>query len=1014
MNVRTSIRILVASVVLSASLCARGSDSTMAPAPPTAEEATFFESKIRPIFVDNCYKCHSVEKGESKGGLTLDTRDGWKKGGGSGPAIEPGSPDKSLLIDAVSYKEPGSPQMPPKPNKKLTADQIAALRQWVKMGAPDPRVGSGGKLSGMNDAARAHWAYQPIKPQAVPSVAKQVYVANPVDSFIVAKLESSGLLAKLESAGLANKPASREVLLRRATYDLTGLPPTPEDIHAFEVDRAPTVKAFEKVVERLLASPHYGERWGRYWLDTARYADTSGSDVKTDDHRYVYAWGYRDYVIKAFNQDLPYDKFLMEQIAADLLPDAEHKTDSFAALGFLTVGKRFSNNHDTIDERIDTVTKATQGITVSCARCHDHKFDPIPTADYYSLHGIFASIEEPTARPTVGRSAASTQAADYEKTRAVIENGNRKIYFDYVSDLVSDFDRKAAGYILSSLYSNGKYRDPIKKKQAIDEFSLITSANEQRLNMARVTNGGSPVFMPLMWFAELPAETFSDRANEVLNRIRQGGESKKLNPLVVNAFAGVSAGSLRNVHDVAMVYGKLFSSLGDKAQKYIRANRTATTSNVAGFDEPIRELLKVPLAAEPAPALTTEHLKAVLNQLFLGEQAYNKFLFADLNDLELTHPGAPLRAMIVRDKAVAKDSPIFKRGDASKPDKIAPRQFLQILSGPDRKPFTIGSGRLELAQAIANKKNPLTARVMINRIWMHHFGEGFVHTPDNIGVPPKDANHPDAASPTLLPSHPELLDYLAGRFMDEGWSVKKMHKLIMLSKTYQKSGETNAECAKIDPGNRLLWRANLRRLDFEATRDSLIQFTGRLDPTVGGKPVNITEEPYSYRRSVYGFVDRGNLPELLTQFDYSDPNRPNSSRTSTIVPPQALFFMNSTLSADVARKVCSRSEFLHAANDVQRVAAIYKVLYQRKPHDAEVRLAAIFYKIHIGLPAPKASGSTTPALAKRKSYDADQLKGGSDNRGLQNDGAMVDRRPLNVWEEYAQSLLMTNELVYVQ
>ena len=375
-------RVIATSFLALGAVCVPALADSASPQTLTAEQSAFFETKVRAVLATNCYKCHSVEQGKAKGGLTLDSRDGWAKGGDTGPAITPGDPEKSLLIKAVTGADPDL-QMPPK-GEKLTAAQIADLSTWIKMGAPDPRIvtTTGAKLSGLTDKARAHWSYQPIKPPAVPAVTNKVWVATPVDAFILAKLEANKMVP--------NRPAPREVLLRRATYDLIGLPPTPEELKAFENDRSP--KAFEKVVDRLLASPHYGERWGRFWLDSARYADTTGNaDGKNDDYRYVNAWSYRDWVINAFNADEPYDQFLKEQIAADLLPGADKNPNSLAALGFLTVGKRFQNINDTYDERIDTLSKATLGMTVSCARCHDHKFDPIPTRDYYGLAGIFFS-----------------------------------------------------------------------------------------------------------------------------------------------------------------------------------------------------------------------------------------------------------------------------------------------------------------------------------------------------------------------------------------------------------------------------------------------------------------------------------------------------------------------------------------------------------------------------------------------------------------------------------------------
>ena len=404
----------------------------------TKEQTDFFESKVRPILVAHCYKCHSVEEKKSKGGLVLDTRQGWQKGGENGPVIVPGDIKKSKLLIAVRHEDPDL-EMPPKV-EKLSAADIAALEQWVKMGAPDPREATpeqASKLTGLNAAARAHWAYQPVKPQEIPTASDAAWVKSPIDAFVLKKLDDNGLKP--------TAPASKETLLRRATYDLIGLPPTPEEVADFIEDQSPN--AFEKVVDRLLASPHYGERWGRYWLDTARYSDTTGNEEGKGEYRYPFAWTYRDYVIKAFNDDKPYDKFLKEQLAADKLPDTQDDPTRLAALGFITVGKRSQNPNDTIDERIDAVTKGTMALTVSCARCHDHKFDPIPTADYYSLHGIFASTEEPAEKPLIANDPNGKEFESFQQELAKREAHSRDLYYDLIKSKAGEFRKKVTEYI---------------------------------------------------------------------------------------------------------------------------------------------------------------------------------------------------------------------------------------------------------------------------------------------------------------------------------------------------------------------------------------------------------------------------------------------------------------------------------------------------------------------------------------------------------------------------------------
>ncbi|HSY18337.1 MAG TPA: PSD1 and planctomycete cytochrome C domain-containing protein, partial [Candidatus Acidoferrales bacterium] len=598
----------------------------------TPSQLEFFESKIRPILSDSCYKCHSAGADKVKGGLLLDSRDAVLRGGDSGKVIVPGDPEASLLIKAVRYADPDL-QMPK--NKKLPDDQIAALEQWVKMGAPDPRVATASTKS-WSDNRTNHWAWQPVKRVAVPTVDDNGWGQTPVDKFIYAKLAEKGLTP--------NPPADKRTLIRRATFDLIGLPPTPEEVQAFLDDSSPD--AFAKVVDRLLASPHYGERWGRHWLDVARYSDTKGQPRRNnEDNINPFAWTYRDYVIRSFNEDKPYNRFVMEQIAADRLSTSRQNPTNLAALGFLTVGDHFMGmQNDILNDRIDVVCKGFLALTVTCARCHDHKFDPIPQKDYYSLHGIFASSVEPKLEPIVSPIYVTPEFEAYHEQR---------------------------------------------DKLAFEESNL---------------EGSLP---------KLRKEKNQDAFKEARRTLQQV------------------------VHNIAL--------------------------------------------------------------------------------LDLTNTAAPMHAMVLEDTVKGHDSPVFLRGDPGNKGETAPRRFLQMLSAPNRPVYTNGSGRLELAMAIASKNNPLTARVMINRIWEHHFGEGFVPTPDDFGM---------MSDP---PSQPELLDYLAVNFMTNGWSIKKIHRLIMLSSVYQESCTDNPRYAAIDPGNRLLWRANIHRLEYEPLRDSLLAIGGILD-----------------------------------------------------------------------------------------------------------------------------------------------------------------------------------------
>jgi mono/diheme cytochrome c family protein len=979
----------------------------------TPEQTAFFESKVRPILSSACYKCHSVEQGKSKGKLTLDTREGTLKGGENGAVITPGKPDDSPLITAVKYLDKDL-QMPPK-GEKLKPDQIAALVEWVKMGAPDPRKSDAklvAKLSGLTDAARHHWAYQPVKKPAVPEVKNPQWCRTPVDAFILWKLDEKSMMPGVD-AGFRVDPVTgksgydelyqRGVVLRRASYDLIGLPPTTEELADFQKDPAPFPTAFSKVVERLLASPHYGERWGRFWLDTARYSDTTGGEGNEQkaDYRYAYAWTYRDYVVRAINKDKPYDQFIIEQLAADQLPDLDRDRSRLAALGFLTVGQRFNNNNDVINDRIDVVTKGFLAMTVVCARCHDHKFDPIPTKDYYALHGIFSSIEEPREAPVIN-SPDPKLLKDYETKLAALEEENRRQYYEFAEQRDGDFRVKAGAYLeASALGERGATAEELLKREAfIKENKLnpiLTNFLRQR------SRGNDAVFGPWRKFEQLAEADFPRLAGPLAREINEN-RGGKYNPLIAEAFSSQEPKSL---HDVAGIYTAAFSKLQPKARSVIDAYSKALTASLpAGFDTATAALVGEPIQMEPAANLTSDRLRDLLNSLPANLLNRNQGTFGKINALKLTHEGAPARAMTVKDKAHPQDSQVFIRGQSEDRGDTVPRRFLEVLSGPKPQPFKLGSGRLELAKAIASKNNPLTARVIVNRVWMHHFGEGLVRTPDDLGTQSEP------------PSHPELFDYLSSYLMDRNWSLKDLHRLIMNSRVYQITSDTRKEYEQIDPENRLLWRANIRRLDFEAMRDSLLVFSGKLDRSVGGQPVNLTDEPYSYRRSVYGYIDRGNLPELMAHFDFSQPDMPNSRRTSTIVPQQALYLMNSPMAVDVARSVVARREIAGTTNALARVIEIYRVLFQRQPSQAEIKLAYQFvnYDERNTPQITDAQKKINEELQKKsEASSSGDMMAGSDNgmAAIRNEGAYVMRKPLTPWETYVHALLLSNEAAYV-
>jgi hypothetical protein len=873
----------------------------------------FFEQRIRPILAYNCYQCHSQDSKKIKGGLLLDTKEGLLKGGDTGPAIEPGNPEKSLLVKAVRYADENL-QMPPK-GKKLAPEKIAALEAWIKMGAPDPRVakaGSATKAETIRDNSRTHWAFQPIKQSAVPGVKNKRWAQTPVDDFILARLEAKGMIPSPQ--------ADKRTLIRRAYFDLTGLPPKPEEAAAFLVDKSPD--AFARVVDHLLASPQYGERWGRHWLDVARYADTKGY-VFEEERRYPYSYTYRDYVIRAFNEDLPYNQFIEQQIAADLLPLGEDKR-SLAALGYLTLGRRFVNNiHDIIDDRIDVVSRGMMGLTVACARCHDHKYDPIPTTDYYSLYGVFASSEEPASEPLLGTKPDSKLYEQYlaEHTKREQE---RKDFQAKKEAEVADQLRQKSGDYLATAYeaqhlTNKSEVDGFARKQKLDAGVVHRWMN----SLETWSKGTNPIFAPWFAFAALPQAEFAAKAGEIVGKFgTNANATTPVNSLVARAFAAPPPTDMK---DVAARYGKLFTEIDQRWQSALAVtNAPAPTALPELEAEAVRQILYADDAPPNLPRNEFDRLFETPVSQKMRE------LKRKLDELDATHPGAPPRAMALVDKPTPYNVQVFIRGNTDNRGPEVPRQFPEILAGPDRKPFQKGSGRLELAQAITSRDNPLTARVLVNRVWMHHFGAPLVSTPSDFGL---------RSDP---PTHPELLDYLAARFMDEGWSLKKLHRWILLSSTYQQGSTDNPDYDKIDPGNQLVWRMNRQRLDFEALRDTLLAVSGKLDLTPGGHAVDIIAEPFSLRRTVYGYIDRQNLPNLFRAFDLASPDTTNPRRFYTTVPQQALFLMNSPFVVQQARNLVERPEFKAATTEQQRLQLLYELAFQREPTKAEVDLAQAF------------------------------------------------------------------------
>ncbi len=859
----------------------------------------YFEKHIRPILVENCYSCHSskAEKG-IKGSLNLETRDSLLKGGESGVAIVPGNPESSLLVKAVRYGDE-SLQMPPK-NRKLSDEAIHHLEAWVRMGAPDPRT-NGVRLPGVGALAENHWAFRPIRRVEPPSVKNVARVAMPIDAFLLSRLESKGLKFGPE--------VDRYTLIRRVTFDLIGLPPSASEVREFETDRSPD--AYAKLVERLLASPRYGERWGRYWLDIARYADTKGY-VFEEERRYPYSYTYRDYVIRSFNEDLPYNQFVREQLAADLLPLGEDKRP-LAALGFLTLGRRFLNNpHDIIDDRIDVMTRGMMGLTVVCARCHDHKFDPIPTRDYYSLYGVFASSHEPGEKPLLGSASIPKEHPAYvaERKKREDEKATYRSERDKEAYLKA---RSMFGSYLLAAQDARKLPEGEGREKLARERKLEPAVARKFLDRYEAWSNRPPALLKA-WF--------------VLAAIEGGvALTNGNNPMVL--LASEPAGSFLK----PLLVSNTPPSLKLLSERYDAWMADAARVLAKGTNEIVSTDLKPAvdfLAGTESPfQLNADELHRLFDT---PAQQKLRALQRSIDELDATHPGAPPRAMALKENDKPHVPHVFRRGSPGNNGDAVPRQFLEVVSGKSRKPFEKGGGRLEMAEAVASRDNPLTARVLVNRVWIYHFGSPLVRTPSDFGVR------------TEAPSHPEMLDYLSSRFMDEGWSIKKLHRWMLLSSAYRQSSAETEVGSQADPANTLFWRQNRRRLDFEAMRDTLLSVCGTLDLKIGGHPEDITTEPFTARRTIYGFVERQNLPGLFRTFDFASPDTTSSQRFSTTVPQQALFLMNSPFVVQQARAMLRRSELVSASSDQEKVKRLHEILYQRKPDAEDYRLADEFLR----------------------------------------------------------------------
>lgn len=923
-----------------------------------------FEKSVRPVLVETCLKCHGAEKQEGK--LRLDTREGALRGGDTGPAIVPSEADKSLLIAAI--RQTGDLQMPPE--KKLTDEQIAAFERWVKLGAPWPKAPLASPKS--NNAAETHWAFQPLTdPPVPPAGGNRPPPANPVDAFVVVRLAKAGLVPA--------PAADRRTLIRRATFDLLGLPPTNEEVAAFERDDDP--KAYEKLIDRLLASQHYGEQWGRHWLDVARYSDTKGYVYARENRTWIHAWAYRDWVVKSLNDDLPYDRFLLLQLAADQVIDRHGADrDQLAAMGFLTLGRRFLGvTHDIIDDRIDVVTRGTMGLTVACARCHDHKYDPIPTADYYSLYGVFQNCNErqlPLGEPAAS-DAGEAFAAELKKREEKLAN----LLLQKRKEAAGRVRGRIADYLVAQRelqkYPEEGFDQVLEKNDIIPAFvrrwqSYLRLAEKER----------NPIWVPWFAFSAIPVneDEFRAAAGTVTKTLaeRPAGE---IHPLVLKAFAT----SPQSHTDVARRYGDVFAEVEKQWQAALKTAADARQPAPTQLDDNDAESLRQVMYGPESPCEVPD--TAIVNNEMYFDLGSCTELWKTQGEVDawvIQSAAAPPYAVILEDRPVQQPAYVFKRGKASNKGAEAPRQFLSLLAGENRKPFSSGSGRLELAKAIIDPQNPLTPRVIVNRVWLHHFGAGLVKSPSDFGIRAE------------APSHPELLDWLTSRFLEEGWSLKKLHRRIMLSEAYQRSSHGPADRAQVakavqvDPENRLLWRMNQRRLTFEELRDQLFAATGELNRDLGGKASNLFATGF-VRRSLYGQVDRQFLPSTLRIFDFANPDLHIPQRSDTTVPQQALFFLNDEVLLRRSQALAKRTAVISSPAD--RVQQMFAAVYQRpatsqqvaaalalveaKETEPEVTLAATAAEWQYGFAAYDEAAQRTKGFTKLPHFTGSAWQGGS-------------------------------------
>lgn len=933
----------------------------------TAEEISF-SGDVRPILAEYCVQCHGPDEQQRQADLRLDLADD-----STSAAIVPGDPDVSALILRLTTEDPEMRMPPPEMQKRPTEKEIDILRQWISEGA---------RFEG-------HWSYQPIRRPEVPKPAGAA--STEIDRFIIAALEKNGLT-------LAPR-LDRRRLIRRATFDLLGLPPSPDEVDAFVNDAGSDNAAFERVVDRLLKSPRYGERWGRHWLDIARYADTHGGTA-IGFTRFPFSYTYRDYVIAAFNADLPYNKFILQQLAADQL-DLAPNDPALAALGFLTVGMQFRSVHDLIDDQIDVITRGLMGVTVACARCHDHKFDEIPTTDYYALYATLASSKSPEELPVLGEPPLSDALYDYQTG---LEQ-RQTIYHDFARDQMEVMRhrlRSQVGLYLTELAKGVPEQDVSAAflSYRTDDVRPIV-LNRWRSYLSEMSEQ-DPVFFAWARLQETEPESFHAACEQLVKTLKKENgnlakygathslnmETPKWNPRVLSMLEEARP---KSRIELAEAYGKLFGDvhLGWLKALHEAALEAAPAAEIVTDEDPrhaeinsaVNKQLRRHLYGTGSPTAVPDALAATILNRTVSDNLSSKR--SAIHELHLNSPGSPPRGMVLTESDTPSVQRVFVRGDPLNRGEGVDARFLTAVAPYGATSFTQGQRRRGLAEAIINDQNPLTRRVIVNWVWRHHFGLGLVRTPDDLGT---------RGSP---PTHPQLLDYLATAFADDGWSLKKLHRRLMLTDVYQQASREDSEARQRDAENLLLWRMPRKRLEMESMRDAMLAVSGELDTAqIGGRPFELEADAVVPRRSVYAFINRDIISSLASTFDGADPTSCTVKRPDTTVPQQTLYALNSAFIQDRAAAV-ARLARATAASDDERIAWLYQRIYLRQPDPEERDLALAFV-------TDRPSNDISPKGDTPREDDGNEEP--ADAAGTQ----ATDR-----WAQLAHAMLASNEFIFL-